>query len=348
MSNFRPADIYEKALRVGCKATFEEGKKEYEKKRQDMKKKDNKLIISPSRSSFFVNMGNNVKKFIGKCHRQSFLEAKMATVTNPINETSMRRMQYGKMHEKQEHGYEEKGGILIAKNMRMEMNINEKLKVSGELDTLANLDSHKYIVEIKSYDGYYTERHIQGNKSRRGMPKYDHIAQNMYYIAMIKDIKEHADTEGVLFHYRTRGTLYPTYHTMHIEEVKDEKGNLVNAIPIINGVRIDIINMRTLLNRNIELANYIFANKLPPRDPQKCYSDEDIKYLLRIGEVSKSRYKKWQNGEIDIGDWQCSSRYCPYYNLCRGTGKDLPSNEEIMNKIHTDVNATNIDWSKEG
>ena len=344
MSEFNPAKVYEQALQKGCKSQFDEETVNYEKRRKDTMDKSNKLIISPSRSSFFVDLGSNVNKFIGKCHRASFMDHKHATKTNPTDTTSMRRMKYGQMHESQEHIYEEKGGILIDKNVRMNKDINDKVRISGELDTLANLDGHKWIVEIKSYDGYYAEKMIQGNKSKLGMPKFDHVAQNMYYLTMLKDHPEHADTEGVIFHYRTRGSLFPTYHVLQLDEVYDNNGKLVDALPIINGIKYDFVSMKKLLMRDIELANYILANKLPPRDPTYQYDDDTIKYMLAIGEITKSGYTKWQNGQQRLGDWQCNNRYCNYFNICRGKNCENPSDDKVMENMKNEVIDTNNDW----
>jgi hypothetical protein len=346
---FNPADVYDTAVNDGCEKEHEKETQIYVDKRRKSMEDGSKMIISPSRSSFQLDMGGGVNTFVGKCQRQAYLESKEATITNKGNTAGLRRMKYGKIYEEQEHEYEQSGGILIDSNMRMEKKISDKISISGELDTLANLDGHKWIVEIKSYDGYYAKKQIQGNKSRAGMPKYDHIAQNMHYLAMIKEHPEHSDTEGVLFHYRTRADLVPTYHTLELDEVKDPEGKIIDAYPIINGTPYKFVSLRDLLTRGISLANHIMEDKLPPRDPEYQYSDEKIKYLLGIDEIAKSKYKEWQEGKSNIGDWQCSRLYCPYFKLCRGVTPDneatAPSDEDIMKTMNAGVTevSSNLD-----
>jgi hypothetical protein len=229
------------------------------------------------------------------------------------------------------------------------MEVSETVMISGELDTLANLAGHKFIVELKSYDGYYAKKQVQGNKSREGMPKPDHVAQNMFYLSMLEEDKKHSDAEGVLFHYRTRADLYPTYHVMTLDKIQDSSGNTIDSYPVINGKRREFISMRGLLVNGLELANYIESNQLPPRKPEYQYSEEKIRYLLAMDEIAKSKYKDWQEGKCNVGDWQCNPKYCKFFNLCRGQTpwdkNTLPSDDQIMTEMHKTVldNSNDID-----
>lgn len=346
---FDPRVVYDDAVDAGCRIINKEAMAEYNLKREEnLKNSSIKYIISPSRASFFRDLGGDMKAFCGKCQRQSFLDEYGATVTNMPSAVSLRRMKYGQIYETQEHLYEEAGGILIAKNLRLLKQVSDDTAISGELDTLANLNGHKYIVEIKSYDGYFAVNHIQGTKTTPGMPKYEHIAQNMFYLAMLREQPEHKDTEGTIFHYRTRGDLVATYHVMDLETVTDSSGKVVDAYPIINGCTHRIISLRDLITRGIYLANYIKNGTLPPREPDYRYTDDKIKYLVELGDISKNMYTKWQQGKQQLGDWQCSKSYCPYFNLCMGRSPDnpdtWPSDKQVLEGAKSPVLDTITQW----
>lgn len=338
---FDPKTAYLNAVNRGCEIDFEEKVEEYKEKRRKSLEKDSVVIISPSRSSFFRDVGGETFILEGKCQRQAFFDYKLATETNKSDHISYRRMRYGQIYEEQEHVYETRAGILLESNYRMEKKVSDKVSISGELDSLVNLDGKKYIVEHKSYDGYYAERAIKGNTTIVGMPKFDHIAQNMFYLAMLKEDPKHKDVVATLFHYRTRGSLEATIHLLELAEVRDKEGNLVDARPIINGVEYNFITLKQLITRGIKLANHIMNNTLPDREPEYEYDEDKIRYLFSINEVSKTQFQKWEKGQARIGSWQCNRIYCSYFDRCMGATPgsvdSRPSDEHILKTMHDKI-----------
>ena len=338
---------YEELLDIGVKKDFQDQLQEYQNKRSQSQGdgKDNVIIISPSKASFHLNMGSNICVFKGECHRKAFMASAGFSCTNETDCLSIRRMRYGQVYETQEHEYETKAGLLIEKNLRVNKHVTPDVMISGEVDSIVEVDGKKYICEIKSYDGYWAAKMIQGNKTTKGSPKYEHIIQNMFYLMLIKD--KYPEIDSTIFHYRTRGDLVGTFHLLTLEYQYDSNGTVLDAYPVINGCRFTYTSLRELITRGVTLSNYIKNNVLPPRDPEYMYSDEKIAHLLSLGEVSKSKYKEWEAGETIIGDWQCFNAYCPYHNLCLGqTPKDRdswPSDEEIMSKLHLNPLDKNLD-----
>ncbi len=338
---FDPAKIYLNSINRGCELDSEEQEEVYKNKRKESLQENSVVVISPSRSSFFRDTGAGFSLLEGKCQRQAFLDYKLATVTNKSDHISYRRMRYGQIYEAQEHVYEKKAGILIESNYRMEKKISDKVSISGELDSIVNLEGRKFIVEHKSYDGYYAEKQIKGSSTTNGMPKYDHIAQNMFYLAMLKEDPKHQDVEATLFHYRTRGSLEPTIHVLQLAETRNSEGKIVDAYPIINGTEYHFVSLKELITRGIILANHILNNTLPPREPDYEYSEDKIRYLLSISEISKTKFQEWEKGKTKLGSWQCSRIYCSYFDRCMGhtpnNKASWPCDEDILKDMYKET-----------
>lgn len=352
---FDPGKDYAQQIDKGAVKDFEDQSDDYQAKRDESiaGKKEYKVIISPSRASFFLDLGSNVKILQGECHRHAFLNKKGFPITNRPDPKSIRKMRFGREFERVEHIYEEKAGIMEKHNFRMNKEITPNVLLSCEVDSIVRLSDNKlYIIEDKSYDGYYAIRHVCGNKSRRGMPKYDHIAQSMYYLAIATDFLDKNEfSETTIFHYRIRSNMDPKFHILQLDKVLDVEGNVIDAYPLINGTKYEIVSLKELFSRSIILSDFIINNKLPPRDATHSYSEDQIRYMLSIDEVAKSAYKAWQEEGKTIGDWQCSPYYCRYFHICMGDRPKeidtLPSDDEVMSKLgqHTIDTSTDIDSS---
>lgn len=330
---------YLNAIDHGARQDYEDQSEIYKIKREESIANSHAtaydVIISPSRASYFRELTDTISLFTGECTRHAFFAKHNFPVTNHPPANNIRKMRYGQIFEAQEHIYEKKGGILLHKNYRMQKKVSENIIISGEADTVAEIEGIKFIAEIKSYDGYYAIKHIKGTAKVAGMPKYDHVAQNMFYLAMIRDYIP--EIKYTVFHYRVRSDMSPTVHLLSLEEEYDKQGNVIDAYPIINGYRYAFVSLRTLISRSITLAECIRNKKLPPRDPDFSYSEEKIRYLLETGNISKTAYKEWQDGKHPLGDWNCSRYYCRYFDLCMGQTpsikESLPSNNDIMNRL---------------
>jgi hypothetical protein len=330
------AEEYLNKADEGAKKIHNEDSIAFRKKRADLIQsyEKYKVVLAPHSASFFVDIGNGFTKFYGECQRKAFLEYHKSGFDTEESGIAIRRMCFGKLAEEQEHVYEEKAGILKASNFRMSKEITPDVILSCEVDSVVTVGSETCIIEHKSYDGYQAMKDIQGSKDNPGLPKYEHIAQGMFYLAITPD--HYTDIKRLLYHYRTRSTLYPTIHVMELDVILDDNKKIVDAYPIINGTKYTFVSLRQLLLRGVTLANYIMKKKLPPREPDYCYSEEKVRHNFSIGEISKSKFAEWQKGER-IGDWQCDPRYCPVFKACRGDkpGMNEPTDDEVIANVNT-------------
>ena len=212
---------YSALIDKGAAMAFEAGQDDYKTRREESISTDKKypVIMSPSRASFFLDYGDGLTVFQGECHRNAFLSMMKFPATNLPSIPSIRKMRFGQLFVAEEHRYEEKAGILVKKNYRMNKEITPNLLLSAEVDSIVKLGGKHYIAEIKSFDGYWAKRHVEGNKSRVGMPKYDHVAQNMLYLAIIVDTFPEVDS--TIFHYRTRSEMFGTFHILELDKVTE-------------------------------------------------------------------------------------------------------------------------------
>lgn len=354
---FNPAKDYENSVIQGIYNSSILQKEAYNARRNNTieSEKQYSVILSPSKSSFFLDIGNGYKQLQGNCIRKSYFENKIPLFTVTDSADSIRKMEAGQVLEEKEHEYEKLGGILITSNYRMNMEVDENVVVSGEVDSIVKLSDEKYYVaEIKTYDGYTAKKNIRGNTKQIGMPKYDHIAQNMLYLSMIMDNEklkeEHGvdSIEGTIFNYIARSDLLMTTHNLKLDIEYDNAGKLVNAYPIINNQRYTFVSMRELITRSLLLSNYIIKDIIPPREPDLEYDDDKVEYMREVDLIPKTNYSDWQKGNMHLGDWQCREKYCPYHKLCYGNTPYLkeswPKDDEIQRTIN---NSTNKDTGKE-
>lgn len=321
---------------AGALACNRDQREEWKKKRREENEKFSsyKVIIAPHSASFKADRGNGFFTFHGKCPRAVFLDEIEAVGDETEDGISLRRMEFGRMSEEREHAYESKSGILTYSNIRVSKEVTKDILLSCEIDSIVNILSKKVIIEHKTYDGYYAKKTIQGNKSTVPMPKMEHLAQVMLYLAIAPNID--SEIKEAIIHYRTRAELYPTYHFIELNEIKNNEGDIIDALPIINGVEHNLVSVRTLMTNAVSLANHIMQKKIPPRGPEYCYSEDKIRYLLEMGDISKKQYKEWQDSGARVGDWNCNKKYCPYYSACIGSNPEirLPTDEEVMKSIN--------------
>jgi hypothetical protein len=330
------ADAYLTKVDQGAKACNQEDSIEFRRKRAELIKyyEKYKVVLAPHSASFYVDVGGGFKEFYGECQRKAFLDYHKSNIIYDETGIAIRRMTFGKLAEEQEHKYEEKAGILVASNFRMSKEITPEVILSCEVDSVVKLETETVLIEHKSYDGYQAKKEVQGSKDTPGMPKYEHIAQGMFYLAITPD--HYSDVSKLLYHYRTRAELYPTIHVMELDLIKNDKGVIIDGYPIINGTKYTFTSLRQLLLRGVELTNFIIKKKLPPREPEYCYSEEKIRHLFSLGSISKTKFADWQKGER-IGDWQCDAKYCPFFRACRGDrpGMNEPNDDEVLSNVNT-------------
>ncbi len=193
-------------------------------------------------------------------------------------------------------------GIWVDNSVRF---YNKEYNISGEIDLIVvDPDTNKpVIVEQKTFSGYNATKSILGNKSTKGAPKEAHLLQLLVYLETQKHIFE----LGKLIYINKSAMGNAEFDVSIIQEGKDR-------YPVVDGVVQRRFTIQQMLDRYKKLAGYIERKELPPRDFQLKWSDERVEAENELGNISKSKYEKWQKGKASIGDYQCG--YCRYSQEC--------------------------------
>jgi len=261
------------------------------------------------------------EKVEGKCLRALFYDFQKQVVTNPTESSGIRTMDIGNACEDMERDYYKSLGIFQSAHIRM---FNKDYLISGEVDNLiweyedillpdGHLSGRVKIceprrligVEVKSFWGYYAEKEILVN----GIPKWNHVLQALIYLDHYKP-----NIPYWLLVYLSRGGGVDTPNgRMFGRQFKLQISKLTGEI-FIDGMIVKEFKIEDVYGRFKKAQFLIENNKLPDRDYVYNYPKDLVELKYKKGEIGKSAYGDWQNGNKYISDWQCS--YCGYLYQC--------------------------------
>lgn len=204
-------------------------------------------------------------------------------------------------------------------------------KLSGRLDLLCfDKKANRYVIlEIKTVNKEFGPA---GFKAQIECPKLEYILQGTCYYYSYEELNPRVI---ILYVNLMAGQNIDFLFEFELLIPKDPDAN----IAISNGSKITQfpeITMNKIVQRWVELENYITNKQLPPRDFWPEFTDEQIVSLYYADALSyKAEYevvKKWlakgANDKLEMpygkGSKQCS--WCPYVNLCK---KDYSSFESF-------------------
>jgi hypothetical protein len=194
--------------------------------------------------------------------------------------------------------------------------------VSGELDCVVKNPRTEGLIgiEVKSFYGHYAAREIAGAKRPPipGCPKRDNFLQALVYRHNYRDI-----LEQYRLYYIERGNGFRVEFEVGIDPEGDDYRPFWRQIegPYWNCFSTEKVKrpflVRDVYARYKELANYLRAKELPPRDYTWAMSEDEIQFRWTKGKLGKTDYEKWKKApeKVKLGDWQCS--YCDWRNQCQ-------------------------------
>lgn len=208
--------------------------------------------------------------------------------------------------------------------------------ISGEVDLVVrHLKTNKLIgIEVKSYDGFWAAKElagvptalqyygsasayihkyipINGKKTKipnpdynlTGSPKIKHLLQTILYLDEFT--KSGIELFKIIYKPRDRGPDVEFDIKLWKCEETQEK------YPMVNGVVYKHLPVSGIYKRFTELAEYVTANILPPKDYTPLY---DNKQILANPANFKARQIKMAEDGMTIRDWNC--QYCPFLSKC--------------------------------
>jgi CRISPR/Cas system-associated exonuclease Cas4 (RecB family) len=196
-------------------------------------------------------------------------------------------------------------GIWVDNNVKFYW---QEYNISGEVDCIIRdpIDNCMIPLEIKSFYGYQATKDLCGNAKKIGRPKTSQMLQLCVYLKYLKDIFPY----GKMIYYARDSAKRAEFNI----ELKEESQNKTSVY--VNGVKDNRFYVENILNRYVELNQYITLDTMPPADYTIQYSDEKIEKLYELEEIGEATYKNWKKGKEKIGDWQCN--YCPFSGICWG------------------------------
>ena len=207
------------------------------------------------------------------------------------------------------------------------------LMVSGKLDivgyrhpTNTDILPYFYIIEVKSFYGYYATKEImgcwsgaRGNKVYNfGTPKPQHVLQAALYSYVLKD-----RCIGTKLFYIARDGANTQEFAVLCKPVV-ENGEEIHRIEIAGGGRktpylIKDFTIEEMLRRFGTLQEHLTKEEPPDREFYKKYPVDLIKPYYENGYISKTDFEAWDKKKSgkenhSMGDFECS--YCSYKNGC--------------------------------
>jgi len=231
-------------------------------------------------------------------------------------------------------------GILLAPHKRFFKDIRYGYLLSGELDAIGKDPNtgEFFGVEVKSIHGYNAEKEVIGTQAIRrlggkGKPKEDNVLQTAIYA--------HAWPELPYFKlaYIMRDKVLKAEFDIRVDP--DSTQIFIDGDPIAE------YTLNDVFSRFATLALHLHNSKLPARDYDLSYTDEQINHMVANGEFARTNAESWtkywtRKTEVEegipnakgkkqkllkrpeFGSWRCS--YCSYQHFCydsQGNHKDL-------------------------
>jgi len=189
--------------------------------------------------------------------------------------------------------------------------------IKGELDGIF-IEPHTgnlYIMEAKTFYGYYATKEIMGNYKQKGFPKMSHLLQLLLYVYLFRpnsgfNFTDYEIPYGRLVYWaRDNAANRKTFKV----ELKQE-GEIF--FPVVEGEVVRTFTVNDMIARYRKLKEHLDNDEVPPRDFEHQYSPEKIRDFFEKGKVSKKAFGDWQKRKKVPGDPLCSPTYCPYFHHC--------------------------------
>lgn len=248
------------------------------------------------------------------CHRKTFFRIRGVEPTNRSGPTNSWRASLGSSAERTFTDLMKQAGVWEANSIKF---YDPDLNLSGEVDVVGKIpfrDGYAYYgVEVKSIYGYAVTQCIRGRRRWRGSPaiipkpKLSHLMQSMLYTWHFRD-----DLIGFKLIYISRDSGDTAEYNITLERFTDDEGNTKHCAKVNGEAWRDVV-LEDIHDRYRELRDKLLQEDPPEREFKLVYTQEEAEALHASGELSATRFNKFQKGEA-IGDWQCS--YCSFKDHC--------------------------------
>lgn len=278
--------------------------------------------LYPSAASAKLSNG----EVIGSCLRSEWFRLNKVPKTNPPGLHAKVSAAVGEALEEFTRQQILKSNTYIASQSPVFIN---DIMVSGKIDIAAlrhplnkNLPSYPYIIEVKTFSGYFASKSImgywsgtKGNKSYTfPSPKDNHLLQAALYAYILKD-----QAIGTKLFYLSREDSSYKAFSVRVKEDLDKQHRIYvscaeRKYPYIE----NRFTIEDILLRFKELRDKFNQNIMPDREFYLKYPTDSIPTLYSQGKITKSdfdKFKKLKNKNLhNFGDWQCS--YCDWKDYC--------------------------------
>lgn len=287
-------------------------------------------------------------KIFGKCARATIYRLMGLDQTEPPGPRSQLIFSFGKQYENHINNLFGEMGILQGRSTKfmkselLEEGSNEKIIISGEIDTILEnpyIQGSMFAIEQKTFYGYYANKMVLGHSQGRspnkvwhyGKPKTEALMQaalQAWYF-----VPERLEAVKLLYSSRDNNEMI-CYNVLVDNDEKsktfgalayqqDEVAEATNEAPIF---KVDEFKMQDIFDRYREVWIKYKNGLIPDKDYEHRYSEEKTVLMHSRGEISDSKFKARRRDPC--GDWQCS--YCPWLTICSSAYSDDP--EQVKEK----------------
>lgn len=263
-------------------------------------------------SSASCKNDEDASEVIGACLRANYYRCAGYDKSNEPSLWSQYVFAGGNLWEKWITEQLKQAGVYLGSNLKF---ADLDRYISGEVDIVVEdpVTNETVIVEVKTFYGYNAKKKICGNTKVKPSPKEPHILQAFLYLDQFKDQvnkvvllyfarDDHSRQQFVLTREKIGDKTYPKIETIH-------RGQSYSYVD-------KRITMEGIYERYDELMEHLKGAKLPKPDFEHEFSDQKIKQLHELGEISKTAYENWEKGLETPGYFMCKN-YCDYRDMCR-------------------------------
>lgn len=283
-----------------------------------IRRSPNEVEFSPSSASVVVTNQWGEPVVEGTCLRKQYY---LITDTPPDDidpdaddayaMSIMRRAAYGDCISSVEVDLAKKAGIYYGHEVAIKM-VRNGVRISGRADLLCKIplasgNHEKVVTEIKSIGSYYARKGtIIASEDAPYMPKIGHALQAAIYLDFLR---KHDFTHAqIIYIDRGEGDYSNPAHKIFV----DAENNV-----FINGKDVSI-NLSSVYNRWVLLAQKVADKQIPDRDFQLEYSEEELQKMADRKLLNKTETALFAKGKLTKGHWACG--YCEFKNRCWNLG----------------------------
>lgn len=263
---------------------------------------------------------------VGTCIRSAYWSKTGEPKTNEVSDNVMLMAHMGNKIEDGLIDICKDLGYWVANNVKW---YNEKENVSGEIDVILDVpdtETNELVrmnVECKSCSGYYINKEVFGYSSGRGKnrtyipgkPKDKHLMQSALYADVTRD-KGHV---GTLIIYFSRDEARMTQFLVTVDQ---------DGVIYIDGRKEERFTIQNIYESYDELQDFLNKRELPPKDYKPFYTDNQVKDLYGMKEISKTVYEKHLDKKQEYRDKECE--YCSYRDKCLSIDVPVEDTPEFL------------------